>query len=69
MIRLLQFLLLLILAALVWRMVKRWLAPPADPGATPRVVHTGRCSRCGTHVPAGELDGNGTCARCRTGAD
>lgn len=69
MIRLLQLLLLLILAAIAWRLVKRWLLPPADGGEPPRVVRTGRCSRCGTHVPAADLDSASVCPRCRSGAD
>jgi hypothetical protein len=64
MIRLLQLLLLVALGLIVWRLLRRALAPPpAD--AAPRFEPTARCARCGTHVPRDQLDAAGTCARCR----
>jgi hypothetical protein len=68
MIRLVQLLLLIALAVIVWRVVRRALAPP--PGAAPReepvaFEPTARCARCGTHVPRAQLDAAGACARCR----
>ena len=67
MVRILQLLLLLALAYIAWRLLKRALAPPREPGpgaGPPRFEPTARCARCGTHVPAAELEA-GACARCR----
>jgi hypothetical protein len=64
MFRLLQLLLLVALAVIAWRLVKKALAsPPA--GDAPAFEPTGRCARCGTHVPRDQLDADGACARCR----
>jgi hypothetical protein len=62
--RLLQLLLLVALALIVWRLVRKALAPPRD-GEPPRFEPTGRCAACGTHVPRGELDAAAHCPRCR----
>ena len=65
MIRLLLLLLLLAaVAAIAWRLLRGALGPPParDP---PKFEPTARCGRCGTHVPSGELDADGACARCR----
>jgi hypothetical protein len=66
--RLVQLLLLIALAVIVWRLVRRMLAPPpAPPPGDPAAFEpTARCARCGTHVPRAQLDAAGTCARCRT---
>ncbi|HUR40626.1 MAG TPA: hypothetical protein VM240_05605 [Verrucomicrobiae bacterium] len=64
--RLLQLILLVALAVLVWRVVRKALAPPAAPPPTP-FQPMARCAGCGTHVPAAELDSSGQCPRCRTG--
>jgi len=65
--RLVQLLLLIALAVIVWRLVRRALAPPPAPsGEAPRFEPMARCARCGTHVPRAELDAAGVCARCRT---
>lgn len=73
MFRLIQLLLLVGLAAIVWRLVRQALAPPGPapgpaPGATdePRFEPTARCGRCGTHVPKAQLDAAGVCQRCRS---
>jgi hypothetical protein len=65
--RLLQLLLLIALAYVAWRLVRKALAPPAAPGdaAPPQFEPTARCTKCGTHVPRAELDAAGTCSRCR----
>ena len=69
--RLFQLLILIGLAAIVWRLVKNALAPgpgagPAGgPGAPPQFERTGRCASCGTHVPRDQLDAAGLCLRCR----
>jgi uncharacterized protein len=64
--RLVQLLLLIALAVIVWRLVRRALARPAPPGeAAPRFEPMARCNRCGTHVPSAQLDAAGACARCR----
>jgi hypothetical protein len=64
--RLLQLLLLIALAYIAWRLLRRALAPPREPeSGRPRFEPTARCGRCGTHVPAAEL-ADGLCARCRT---
>jgi hypothetical protein len=64
--RLVQLLLLIALAVIVWRLVRRALAPPAAPPTdAPRFEPMARCDRCGTHVPRAQLDASGTCARCR----
>jgi len=67
--RLIQLLLLVALAFIVWRLIRNALAPPPGPGggeAPPRFEPTARCDRCGTHVPRAELDAAGLCARCRS---
>ena len=65
--RLLQLLLLVVLALIAWRFVRRMLAPPASGSEPPaRFEPTGRCASCGTHVPRAELDAAGRCPRCRT---
>lgn len=66
--RLLQLLLLIALAYVAWRLLRRALQPPRGPGAgegPPRFEPTARCARCGTHVPREQLDAAGACARCR----
>jgi hypothetical protein len=63
--RLVQLLLLIALAVIVWRLVRRALAKPAPPGEAPRFEPMARCNRCGTHVPSAQLDAAGACARCR----
>ena len=66
--RLLLLLLLIALAFVVWRVLRNALAPPAAPAdAAPRFEPTGRCEKCGTHVPRDQLDAAGHCARCRAG--
>lgn len=65
MVRLLQLLLLIALAVIAWRLVRKALAPPPDGGAQPKFEPTARCARCGTHVPREQLDAAGACARCR----
>jgi hypothetical protein len=64
MVRLLQLLLLIALAVVAWRLVKKALAPPPPP-EPPAFEPTARCARCGTHVPRDQLDAAGACARCR----
>jgi hypothetical protein len=65
--RILQLLLLIALAVIVFRLVRRALAPPAAPRQdAPQFEPTARCARCGTHVPRTQLDATGACARCRT---
>jgi len=68
MIRLLQLLLLVALAVIAWRLLRKALAPPpaAGVGENREFEPTARCARCDTHVPRGELDAAGLCARCRT---
>ena len=61
--RLLLLLLLVALALVAWRVLRRGLNPPA--GEAPKFEPTARCARCGTHVPRDELDASGACARCR----
>jgi len=64
--RLLQLLLLVALALVVWRLVRKALAPPpSGDGEPPRFEPTGRCAASGTHVPRAELDAAGRCPRCR----
>lgn len=64
-----RLLILIGLAAIVWRLVRNALAPNPGPGAaagdTPQFEPTARCARCGTHVPRGQLDAAGVCQRCR----
>lgn len=69
--RFLQLLLLLALAYVAWRLLRRALAPPREPGAEPppRFEPTARCANCGTHVPRDQLDAAGACARCRATRD
>jgi hypothetical protein len=70
--RLLQLLLLAALVWIVWRLVRKALAPPraggsGEPGAAaepPQFEPTARCARCGTHVPRAQLDAAGVCRRC-----
>ena len=64
--RLVQLLLLIALAVIVWRLLRRALAKPPARDEKPSFEPTGRCARCGTHVPRAELDAAGACARCRT---
>lgn len=66
MIRLLQIVLLIVIGVLVWRALRQWLVPPPAAGGTPRFEPTGRCAKCGTHVPSQELDNQARCPRCRT---
>ena len=65
--RLLQLLLFAALIWIVWRLVRKALAPPppASPGEPPKFEPTARCARCGTHVPSTQLDPAGLCPRCR----
>lgn len=66
--RLLQLLLLAALAWVLWRLVRKALAPRpgADAGAPPaRFEPTARCPQCGTHVPREQLGTEGLCPRCR----
>lgn len=64
--RFVQLLLLIVLAYIAWRLLRRALAPPQKSGEPQqRFEPTVRCTRCGTHVPAAEIDA-GVCARCRT---
>jgi hypothetical protein len=66
--RLIQLLLLVALALIVWRLLRNALAPPAPgPGETPKFEPTARCARCGTHVPREQLDAAGLCTSCRAG--
>jgi len=65
--RLLLLLLLIALAFIVWRVLRQALAPPPPAGDAPRFEPTGRCEKCGTHVPREQLDTAGLCARCRAG--
>jgi hypothetical protein len=61
-----RLLLLIALALAVWHFARRMLAPPpAGDGNPPRFEPTGRCAKCGTHVPRAELDAAGQCPRCR----
>lgn len=61
-----KLLLLIVLALVVWHLVRKALAPPAAGGGTPpQFEPTGRCARCGTHVPRAQLDEGGVCDRCR----
>ena len=66
-----RLLLLIGLAAIVWRLVRNALTPPPATGAAPptgdapRFEATGRCAKCGTHVPRAQLDAAGICQRCR----
>jgi hypothetical protein len=62
--RLLSLLLLVLLAYVAWRLLRRALQPPREP-APPRFEPTARCARCGTHVPAAQLDAAGLCTHCR----
>ncbi len=62
---LLLLLLLAVLAAIVWRVLRALAPPPREPPA-PRFEPTARCARCGTHVPAAQLDAAGLCTHCRT---
>lgn len=64
MIRILQILLLLALAWLLWRVVKNLLAPRAP--APPEFQPVARCASCGTHVPREQLDAAERCPRCAT---
>jgi len=66
--RLVQLLLLIALAVIAWRLLRRALAPPAPPPREDAAAFepTARCARCGTHVPRAQLDAAGACARCRT---
>lgn len=66
MIRLLQFLLLVALIWIAWRVVRKALAPPTPAAGeqAPKFEVTGRCARCGTHVPRAQLDAAGVCAKC-----
>lgn len=64
--RLVQLLLLIALAVIVWRLVRRALAgPPARAEPPSPYEPMARCARCGTHVPRAQLDAAGACARCR----
>ena len=66
--RVFQLLILIGLAAIVWRLVRRALAPPpAAPGGGEGQTFepTARCARCGTFVPARQLDAAGLCPRCK----
>jgi hypothetical protein len=70
--RLIQLLMLIVLALVVWRLLRkllgpRELPPPASPPApgTPGYAPTARCGQCGTHVPREQLDAAGLCPRCR----
>lgn len=72
MVRLLQLLLVVVLAFIAWRLLRQWAARWLLPPETPREPSndasfepTARCKRCGTHVPRSELDDTQTCARCR----
>ena len=65
--RLLLLLLLVALAYIAWRVVRNALAPPASAAEPPKFEPTGRCVKCGTHVPRDQLDAAGHCARCRAG--
>jgi hypothetical protein len=66
-----RLLLLIGLAAVVWRLVRNALAPPPASGAASGARDaqgfeaTGRCAKCGTHVPRAQLDAAGICQRCR----
>jgi hypothetical protein len=71
MIRLLQLLILIALAVLVWRLVRNVLAARRGPGGgdasagrSPEFEPTARCVRCGTYVPRAQLDAAGVCPRC-----
>lgn len=66
MIRILQILLLLALAWLIWRVVRNLLAARLDSRATPEFEPAARCIKCDTHVPRTQLDAAGLCARCTT---
>ena len=68
--RLFQLLILIGLAAVVWRLVRNALGGPGPgpaqgPGEAPQYEPTGRCAKCGTHVPRAQLDPSGLCPRCR----
>jgi hypothetical protein len=64
MIRLVQILLLLALAWLIWRVVKNLLGPRAPDRAPPEFQPTARCAACGTHLPREQLDADGRCPPC-----
>ena len=61
--RLLLLLLLVAVAVIAWRLLRRALASPAN--EAPKFEPTARCAKCGTHVPRDQLDATGACARCR----
>ena len=68
--RIFQLLILIGLAAIVWRLVRDALAgpgpgPSTGPGEAPPYEPMGRCAKCGTHVPGTQLDAAGLCPRCR----
>jgi hypothetical protein len=65
MMRVLQVILLLALAWVVWRLVRRALAPPPNRTEPPEFEPTARCAQCGTHVPRTQLDAHGVCRHCR----
>lgn len=65
MMRLLQILLLIALAWVAWRLIRKALAPPPSRTEPPEFQPTARCTQCGTHVPRAQLNANGICERCR----
>ena len=70
--RLFQILILIGLAAIVWRLVRNALtpAPPAGPapGDAQAFEPTAKCAACGTFVPKAQLNSAGVCPRCRSAA-
>ena len=70
--RLLQILLIAVLAVIAWRLVRQWAKnwllppdPPDEPSNDATFEPTARCESCGTYVPRNELDDAQRCPRCR----
>lgn len=66
--RLIELLIVVVLALIVWRLLRDGLAArPRDPeGAPPPQPFepTARCTQCGTHVPRSQVNAAGVCRQC-----
>lgn len=67
--RLIELLIVVALALVVWRLLRGGPTPRRREGDVPPPAQafepTVRCAQCGTHVPPSQVNAAGVCAKCQ----